>query len=104
MKEEDIRIESTPESKSPSLLESVMPLVVSTTATGASRQPFPRNLAFNLFGQGIAFFQGAHTLIDAHLPAEALPLLQGLTTIAARFEQIAQATGAGQGVVVTSCP
>jgi hypothetical protein len=101
MSEQDVRIDSMPDRKSADLLSSVMPLIDAVTAGAADvgLTP-PQLLAFNLFGQGVAFFQSAQTLINADLPVEALPSLQGLTTIAARFEQLTQPEGAGVGVVL----
>lgn len=70
----------------------VMPLVDAATASGASTaQEFPRILAFNLFGQGVAFYQATQALIAAGQPAEALPLLRELVIITAPFEQVADA-------------
>ncbi len=51
-------------------------------------QPFPRILVFNLFGQGVAYFQSVRTLVAASQPTEALFPLRALATIAARFEQM----------------
>jgi hypothetical protein len=81
------------------LAADVMPLVDAAAASGAGiAQEFPRGLAFNLFGQGVAFFQGAQALVAAGQPVEALPLLRELVIITARFEQLA---GAGTlGLVV----
>lgn len=82
------------------LLAAVMPLVEGSAATGAEiGQTFPAVLAFQLFGQGVAYFQGARTLIASRQPAEALPLLRGLVTIAARFEQMTEEQGEGLGLV-----
>jgi hypothetical protein len=101
MSEQDVRIEPMSDRKSADLLSSVMPLIDCATASAAEvGQTPPQLLAFNLFGQGVAFFQSAQTLISADLPVEALPSLQGLTTIAARFEQLTQPDGAGVGVVL----
>lgn len=70
----------------------VMPLVDAATTSGTSTpQEFPRILAFNLFGQGVAFYQAIQALIAAGQPVEALPLLHELVIITARFEQIAEA-------------
>ncbi len=81
------------------LAADVIPLVDAAAASGAGiAQEFPRALAFNLFGQGVAFFQGIQALIAAGQPVEALPLLRELVIITARFEQLA---GAGTlGLVV----
>ena len=66
-----------------------MPLVDTAAASGTgTAQPFPRPLAFNLFGQGVACFESAQLLIADNRPLEALPSLRGLVTIAARFEQM----------------
>lgn len=73
----------------PDLLTAVMPLVDAAAASGTGiAQPFPRPLAFNLFGQGVACFESAQLLIVDSRPLEALPSLRGLVTIAARFEQM----------------
>jgi hypothetical protein len=77
-----------------------MPLVEGGAATGAETgQTFPALLAFRLFGQGVAYFQGARTLIVSRQPVEALSLLRGLVTIAARFEQMTEENGEGLGLV-----
>lgn len=81
-------------------LVAVMPLVDAAAATGAEAAHAPPTvLAFALFSQGVAYFQGAQTLIVSHQPAEALPLLHGLVTIAARFEQITDEHSEGLGLV-----
>jgi hypothetical protein len=82
-------------------MNAVMPLVDGAVATGAET-PYDgaRVMAFNLFGQGVAFFQGAQTLIVGSQPAEALSSLRGLTLIAARFEQMGDPEGAGLGIVL----
>jgi hypothetical protein len=83
------------------LLEAVRLLVDATAASGAEiTQTVPQMLAFNLFGQGVAYLRGAQTLIVAGLPVEALPLLRGLVNIAARFEQITDEDGEGLGLVI----
>lgn len=77
------------EIKKQDLLARVMPLVDAAAASGTGiAQAFPRPLAFNLFGQGVACFQSAQLLITDSRPVEALPSLRGLVTIAARFEQM----------------
>ncbi|MGZ6690012.1 MAG: hypothetical protein ACXVHQ_21260 [Solirubrobacteraceae bacterium] len=74
------------------LTADVMPLIDAAAASGAGiAQEFPRAIAFNLFGQGVAFFQGAQALIAAGQPVEALLLLRELVIVAARFEQVADA-------------
>ena len=83
------------------LLADVMPLVNAATASGIEiPQEFPRSLAFRLFGQGVAYFQSAQTLIAGRQPVEALPLLRGLVIVAARFEQMTQDGGDALGLVV----
>jgi hypothetical protein len=87
--------------KTVDLLAAVMPLVDAATASGAEvGQAFPRMLAFNLFGQGVAYFQSAQTLIANSQPVEALPSLRGLVSIAARFEQLTHDGGEGLGLVI----
>ena len=101
MSEQDTLIEPTPEPKSTRMLAAVMPMVDAATASGADiGQIFPRTLAFYLFGQGVAFFQSAHTLINSQQPVETLSALRGLAIIASRFEQITEDSGPGIGVVV----
>jgi hypothetical protein len=101
MSEEDLRIEPTLELKSSKMLMDVMPIVDAATASGAdTSRTFPHVLAFNVFGQGVAFFQSARILINERQPVEALPALRGLTIIAARFEQITGDSGLGIGVVL----
>jgi hypothetical protein len=83
------------------LLAAVMPLVDAAAATGADTAlTYPAVLAFTLFGQGVAYFQGTRTLITGRQPAEGLPLLRGLVTIAARFEQMTEEGGEGLGLVI----
>jgi len=83
------------------LLAAVMPLVEGAAATGAEiAQTYPAVLAFRLFGQGVAYFQGARNLIVNRQPAEALLLLRELVTIAARFEQMTEEPGEGLGLVI----
>lgn len=83
------------------LLATVMPLVDAAAASGAGiGQTIPQMLAFHLFSQGVAYFEGAQKLIANYQPVEALPLLRGLVTIAARFEQIAEPQGEGLGLVI----
>ncbi len=101
MSEEDMLIEPTSEPRSTKMLTAVMPMVDVTTASGADMgQSFPHMLAFNLFGQGVAFFQSAHTLINDHQPVEALPALRGLTIIASRFEQITDGSRIEIGIIL----
>ena len=63
-------------------------------------QPFPRILVFNLFGQGVAYFQSVRTLVAASQPTEALFPLRALAAIAARFEQMCGSDNGGRGVAV----
>ncbi len=101
MSEEDSLIGPTPEPKSIKMLAAVTPLVDTATASGVNmRQTMPRMLAFNLFGQGVAFFQSAHTLINDRRPVEALPALRSLAIIASRFEQVTDDSGPGIGIVL----
>lgn len=99
--QEDVLIEPTPEPKSTKMLAAVMPMVDAATVSGADTgQTLPHVLAFNLFGQGVAFFQSAHTLISDRRPVEALSALHGLVIIASRFEQISDGSGAGVGIIL----
>ena len=98
-------IERSPGSRSNKMLTAVMPIVDAATASGAdTAQTYPHALAFNLFGQGVAFVHSARTLIDAQQPVEAPPALRGLTIIASRFEQIADDSGPKMGIGITSIP
>jgi hypothetical protein len=99
--DQDITIEPMAGADSAKLLNAVMPLVDAAAASGAQvRHNTARMFAFNLLGQGIAFFQSAQTLIASFQPVEALPSLRGLTLIAARYEQMADPDGPGLGIVV----
>jgi hypothetical protein len=100
LREDKLNVTRTAGAGSAELMNAVMPLVDTAAATGAER-PYDgvRVMAFNLFGQGIAFFQSAQTLIAGSQPAEALPSLRGLTLIAARFEQMSDPEGPGLGIV-----
>jgi len=96
-----VPVEVTSEQKSAKMLVAVMPMVDAAAASGADvGHSFAHMLAFNLFGQGVAFFQSAHTLINDHQPVEALPALRCLTIIASRFEQISDDAGPGLGIVI----
>ena len=99
--ESELEVVRTPGADSSNLVDAVMPLVDATAATGTER-PYDRTrmMAFNLFGQGVAFFQSAQTMLGTMQPVEALPSLQGLTLMAARFEQIADPKGPGLGIVL----
>jgi len=97
----NLLVEPTPEPESGRMLGAVMPVVDAAAASGAdTAQTRLHMFAFNLFGQGVAFFQSAQTLLNSFQPVEALPALRGLTIIAARFEQMAADDGFGLGIVV----
>ena len=101
LREDELSVTRTPSAGSAELMNAVMPLVDVAAATGAET-PYDRArvMAFNLFGQGVAFFQSAQNLIVGSQPTEALPSLRGLTLIAARFEQMGDPEGAGLGIVL----
>jgi hypothetical protein len=87
--------------KTRDLLATVMSLVDAATAGSAEvGRTLSQALAFNLFGQGVAYFQSAQTLIADNQPVEALPSLRGLVSIAARFEQMTRDGGEGLGLVI----
>ena len=97
----DTLLQPTPEPRSSGMLAEVMPLVHAATARAAeTRQTLPGILAFNLFGQGIAFFESAQVLISDGRPVEALPALRGLAIIASRFEQMTDEGGPGIGLIL----
>jgi hypothetical protein len=97
----DTLISAAPRFKSAEMLASVTPLIEAAVASGADAgQSIPLVLAFSLFGQGVAFYESICTLLGDQWPVEALPALRGLVIIAARFEQITAAGGAGLGVAV----
>ena len=101
MSDQDTLLQPTPEPRSADMLAAVMPLVHATTAHAAeTRQAMPGLLAFNLFGQGIAFFESAQVLISDRRPVEALPALRGLSVIASRFEQMTDESGPGIGLIL----
>jgi hypothetical protein len=101
LSEDEVNVTQTPGAGSAELMNAVMPLVDGAVATGAEMAyDGARVMAFNLFGQGVAFFQSAQTLIVGSQPAEALSSLRGLTLIAARFEQMGDPEGAGLGIVL----
>jgi len=98
---QDVILEPTGGVASTRLLNSVMPLVDAAVASGSEEfADHARVHAFNLFGQGVAYFQAVQTLIAGSQPVEALPSLRGLTLLAARFEQIAEPDGPGLGIVL----
>jgi hypothetical protein len=101
LREDEVSVTQTAGAGSAELINAVMPLVDGAVATGA-QTPYDgaQVMAFNLFGQGVAFFQSAQTLIVGSQPAEALSSLRGLTLIAARFEQMDDLEGAGLGIVL----
>lgn len=99
--EEDMLIEPVPEPRSRSMLAAVMPIVDAAAASGADTGVVgPYVLAFNLFGQGVAFFQSAVTLINDRQPVEALPALRGLAIIASRFEQVTEGESVNMGIIL----
>jgi hypothetical protein len=101
--QENIQVEHAADSASRRLLSAVMPLVDSATGNGAYQEhTLASKLAFNMFGQAVAYFRSTEALINAHFPAEALAPLRGLVLIAARFEQMAAPDGTGPGVAVRS--
>jgi hypothetical protein len=60
LREEEVTVTRTTGAASAELMNAVVPLVDAAVATGAEK-PYDgaRVMAFNLFGQGVAFFQGA---------------------------------------------
>lgn len=101
MTDQDTLLQPTPEPRSAGMLAAVMPLVHAATARAAeTRQIMPGLLAFNLFGQGIAFFESAQVLVSDRRPVEALPALRGLAIIASRFEQMTDKSGPGIGLIL----
>ena len=101
LSDEDVVIEHTAAAPSQGLLERVMSLVDAAAATGVDTPHTPASMfGFNMFGQGVAFFQSAQALINAYLPIEALAAVHGLTIIAARFEAMADPPGPGFGIAV----
>lgn len=101
LREDEVSVTRAPGAGSAELMNAVMPLVDGAVATAAETpNDGARVMAFNLFGQGVAFFQSVQTLIVGSQPAEALSSLRGLTLIAARFEQMSDPEGAGLGIVL----
>jgi hypothetical protein len=101
MTDQDTLLQPTPEPRSSGMLTAVMPLVHAATASAAETpQTLPGILAFNLFGQGIAFFESAQVLISDRRPVEALLALRGLVSIASRFEQMTDESGPGIGLIL----
>ncbi|HEX3962995.1 MAG TPA: hypothetical protein VHZ03_41235 [Trebonia sp.] len=99
--EDEVNLTTTPRDRTSELMNAVVPLADAAAATGAALPYDPvRVMAFNLYVQGIAFFQSAQTLIVGAQPAEALLSLRGLGLIAARFEQINDDDGPGLGIAI----
>ncbi len=99
--EDEVQITQEHGVRSIELMKTVMPLVDAAVAAAADTPyDYAHVMAFNLFGQGVAFFQGAQALIVGFQPAEALLLLRGLALIAARFEQMGEPGGDGLGIVL----
>jgi hypothetical protein len=101
LSEDELNLTYTPRSRMSELLNAVIPLADAAAATGAAA-PYhaARVMAFNLYAQGVAFFQSAQTLIASAQPAEALLPLRGLGFIAARFEQMNDPGGPGLGIAM----
>jgi hypothetical protein len=98
---DELNLSHIPRSRTSDLMDAVVPLADTAAATGAA-VPYDaaRVLAFNLYAQGVAFFQSAQALITGAQPAEALLPLRGLGLIAARFEQINDPYGPGLGIAM----
>jgi hypothetical protein len=101
LSEDELNLTHIPRSRMSELLNAVVPLADAAAATGAA-VPYnrARAMAFNLYAQGVAFFQSAQTLIVGAQPAEALLPLRGLGLIAARFEQVNDPEGPGLGIAI----
>jgi hypothetical protein len=98
---QDVQLKHTPASPFEEILGAVMPLTEAVAASGLDRpHSQPSAYAFNLFGLAVSYFKGAEILIRANQPVEALPLLQNLAALAARFEQMNTADGPGLGIAV----
>lgn len=83
------------------LLKAVMELTDSVINFSVDQSlTFPEAMALQHFGQGVAFFQSVQALLHANHPAEAPPLLRGLVTVTAHFEQMAVSSSGGLGVAV----
>ncbi len=101
LSEDEVTLTTTSLDRTSELMNAVVPLADAAAATGATVDYDPvRMLAFNLYAQGIAFFQSAQTLIAGAQPAEALLSLRGLGLIAARFEQMNDPGGPGLGIAI----
>lgn len=96
-----IDIEYETAAASQRVLAAVMPIVDAAAATGEDHEHAQvSRLAFNLFGQAVAFFRSITVLLSAQQPVEALPGLRALVILAARFEQMAAPSSAGFGIAV----
>jgi hypothetical protein len=73
LSEDEVELTTTPRDRPSELMNAVVPLAEAAEATGAAL-PYDRVrvMAFNLYAQGIAFFQSAQTLIVGAQPAVAL--------------------------------
>jgi hypothetical protein len=101
LSEDELDLTHVPRSRTSELLNAVVPLADAAAASGAAvPHDRARVMAFNLYAQGVAFFQSAQTLIAGAQPAEALLPLRGLGLIAARFEQVTAPEGPGLGIVM----
>ena len=101
LSEEDVPIKPTPEPASVKMLMAVGPMVDKAVASGEeTTRSLPHVFAFNLFGQGVAFFESTYTLIRDQRPVEALSALRGLAIIASRFEQMSKQVDTGVGIAV----
>ena len=101
LSEDEVNLTRTAGLRASELMKSVVPLADTAAASAkAVSYDIPRVMAFNLYAQGLAFFQSAQTLIDGAQPAEALLSLRGLVFIAARFEQINASDRPGPGIVL----
>lgn len=99
--DKDLDIQPATTALSEGLMGTVMALVDAAAASGAAKpHTFASALAFNAFGQAVAYFQAAQRLITGFLPLEALPAVRSLTILAARFEAMADPSGPGLGIAV----
>ena len=96
---QDVKIVPTVASRAKTALAAATALTDTITTSGREvAVPFPQALAFNLFGQGLSFFESAQVLVNDKRPIEALPLLRGLALIASYFEAMADPEGVGAGL------
>ncbi|MBB2943251.1 hypothetical protein FB565_002964 [Actinoplanes lutulentus] len=99
--EQDVDVEHETLAPSARVLDAVMPLVDGAAATGEGiGHDEATMIAFNLFGQAVAYFKSITVLLDAHQPVEALPGLHCLVILAARFEQMTDIGSPGVGVAL----